>query len=256
MLVDAGVGTATEIEEVARNETSLGLFLRSLVGLDRAAAKRAFAGFIETRHLSASQLDFVNLIVDHLTQCGWMRPEQLYSSPFTDQFVYGPNAVFVEQPTMQALVAALESVRRNAMGAWGSESRRPPHCRPRPGIRGQHRARLQVAQGVTFTKLARMFHRRSDFVVLGVPVRFGGHCGGVRAGSGPGCGDRGGLVASDSPHRTQFGRSSTDLQSAQPGNRLFAAPSFRLSSAAPPRPARTPAARGSRYSSTPPRAAR
>jgi type I restriction enzyme R subunit len=115
MLVDAGVGTATEIEEVARKETSLGLFLRSLVGLDRAAAKRAFSGFIETRHLSASQLDFVNLIVEHLTQCGWMRPEQLYSSPFTDQFVYGPNAVFVEQPTMQALVAALESVRRNAM---------------------------------------------------------------------------------------------------------------------------------------------
>jgi hypothetical protein len=60
--------------------------------------------------------------------------------------------------------------------------------------------------------LARMFHRRSDFVVLGVPVRFGGHCGGVRAGSRPGCGDRGGLVASDSPSenaiRTQFDRSA------------------------------------------------
>jgi hypothetical protein len=60
--------------------------------------------------------------------------------------------------------------------------------------------------------LTRMFHRRSDFVVLGVPVRFGGHCGGVRAGSRPGCGDRGGLVASDSPSenaiRTQFDRSA------------------------------------------------
>jgi hypothetical protein len=39
-------------------------------------------------------------------------------------------------------------------------------------------------------------------------VRFGGRCGGVRAGSGSVCGDRGGLVASESPLknaiRTQF----------------------------------------------------
>ena len=53
ILVDAGVDTPSAIEEVARKETSLGLFLRSLVGLDRAAAKRAFAAFIDGRQLSA-----------------------------------------------------------------------------------------------------------------------------------------------------------------------------------------------------------
>jgi type I restriction enzyme R subunit len=117
MLVDADVGTPSEIEEVARKETSLGLFLRSLVGLDRAAAKRAFAAFIDGRQLSANQLDFVNLIIDHLTQCGWIRPEQLYSSPFTDRFSLGPNAVFKESQALKALVATLEEVRRNAAGA-------------------------------------------------------------------------------------------------------------------------------------------
>ena len=67
MLVQAGVGTAEEIEKVAQQEQGLGLFVRSLVGLDRAAAKRAFSKFLEDRQLNAQQLDFVNLIVDHLT---------------------------------------------------------------------------------------------------------------------------------------------------------------------------------------------
>ena len=117
MLVEAGVGTAEEIGTVAKQEQGLGLFVRSLVGLDRSAAKRAFSRFIEERQLNASQLEFVNLVVDHLTQCGWMRPEQLYSSPFTDEFSAGPNTVFPEQESVQSLVAALVAVRQNAVGA-------------------------------------------------------------------------------------------------------------------------------------------
>jgi type I restriction enzyme R subunit len=116
MLVQAGVGTAEEIEKVAQQEHGLGLFVRSLVGLDRAAAKRAFSKFLEDRQLNAQQLDFVNLIVDHLTQCGWMRPEQLYSSPFTDEFSAGPNTVFTEEAAMQALISTLSAIRLNAAG--------------------------------------------------------------------------------------------------------------------------------------------
>jgi type I restriction enzyme R subunit len=70
MLIQAGIGTANKIEKVARQEQGLGLSVRSLIGLDPAAAKRAFSYFIEQRQLNASQLDFVNLIMDHLTQCG------------------------------------------------------------------------------------------------------------------------------------------------------------------------------------------
>jgi type I restriction enzyme R subunit len=117
MLVQAGVGTADDIEKVAQQEQGLGLFVRTLVGLDRAAAKRAFAQFIDQRQLNASQLDFVNLIINHLTQCGWMRPEQLYSSPFTDEFSAGPNSVFTEQPTVQALISTLAAIRENAAGS-------------------------------------------------------------------------------------------------------------------------------------------
>jgi type I restriction enzyme R subunit len=117
MLIEAGVGTAEQVREVAKEEQGLGLFLRSLVGLDRGAAKRAFSRFVEGRELNGSQLDFVNLLIDHLTQCGWMRPEQLYSSPFTDEFTAGPNAVFLEQEAIQSLVATLTTIRQNAAGA-------------------------------------------------------------------------------------------------------------------------------------------
>jgi type I restriction enzyme R subunit len=72
---------------------------------------------VEGRELNGSQLDFVNLLIDHLTQCGWMRPEQLYSSPFTDEFTAGPNAVFLEQEAIQSLVATLTTIRQNAAGA-------------------------------------------------------------------------------------------------------------------------------------------
>jgi hypothetical protein len=132
------------------------------------------------------------------------------------------------------------------------------HHRSSPSLRylvGSRRAR-QLAASFSRLGLARMFHRRSDFVVAGDSVRFGGRSGCVWAGSGPACGDRGGLVAFDSPHKTQFGRSSTDLKRANSGNRLFAALNSWLSSAAPSRPAQTGPAAGNRCSSTPARAAR
>jgi hypothetical protein len=56
------------------------LFVRSLVGLERRAAKQAFAQFIAGKTLSANQLEFVN----HLTERGPMDPRLLYESPFTD----------------------------------------------------------------------------------------------------------------------------------------------------------------------------
>jgi type I restriction enzyme R subunit len=77
--------------------------------------------FIAERQLNGSQLDFINLVIDHLTQCGWMRPEQLYSSPFTDDFSGGPNSVFAEHQAVQALISTLSAVERNATDTAVSE---------------------------------------------------------------------------------------------------------------------------------------
>ena len=51
------------------------LFVRSMVRLDREAAKRAFDGFLNGRVLTGNQIQFVNLVIDYLTQAGWIREE-------------------------------------------------------------------------------------------------------------------------------------------------------------------------------------
>ena len=91
----------------------LGLFVRSLIGLDREAAKEAMAGFIAGRTLSANQLEFINLVVDHLTAHGAMPAERLYESPFTDLSPQGPEALFSSQD-LDLLILTLASVEDRA----------------------------------------------------------------------------------------------------------------------------------------------
>jgi type I restriction enzyme, R subunit len=70
MLTASGVGGDGDVQKAKEESHGLGLFVRSLVGLDREAAKQAFAGFLAGKTLNANQIEFVNLIVDHLTEHG------------------------------------------------------------------------------------------------------------------------------------------------------------------------------------------
>ena len=94
----------------------LGLFVRSLVGLDREAAKNALGGFLNGRIWTASQIEFVNLIVNHLTEHGVMEAARLYESPFTDLTPRGPDGLF-STAQVDALLAALAAVRATAIAA-------------------------------------------------------------------------------------------------------------------------------------------
>jgi type I restriction enzyme R subunit len=116
MLAESGVGGAQEIARAREEAEGLGLFVRSLVGLDRAAAKEAFAGFLSSKTLSANQIEFVNLIVDHLTEHGVMDAALLYESPFTDLTPHGPDGLFTSTQ-VDELLAVLEQVRAAAIAA-------------------------------------------------------------------------------------------------------------------------------------------
>ena len=97
MLGESGAGGSREdLAKAAAESEGLGVFVRSLVGLDREAAKQALAGFTAGRTLTASQIEFVDLIVNHLTEHGVMSVDRLYGPPFTQVTPRGPEALFNE----------------------------------------------------------------------------------------------------------------------------------------------------------------
>ncbi len=62
MLQAAGIGDPEDLERARLGGGGLGAFIRSLVGLDRAAATAALSGFTGGRTLTAAQHDFVALL--------------------------------------------------------------------------------------------------------------------------------------------------------------------------------------------------
>ena len=113
MLVEAGVGTSADLSRAKQESRGLGLFIRSLVGMDREAAKQAFGQFLSGKVQSANQIEFINLIIDHLTEHGVMDPGLLYESPFTDINPQGPEGLFTSAQ-VDDLVMLLQETRERA----------------------------------------------------------------------------------------------------------------------------------------------
>ena len=93
-LLDQGVGSQAVIDKVKEDEKGLGIFIRHLIGLDRKAAKEVFAEFLTEGTYNSTQIQFVNEIINYLTQHGVMEPGLLYQPPFTDMAPEGPDQIF------------------------------------------------------------------------------------------------------------------------------------------------------------------
>ena len=110
ILVAAGIGNDGTFAEASEFAGSFGLFIRSLVGLDRAAAKAAFAEFLDDKRYSKNQIQFVNLIIDELTDRGVVEASRVYESPYDGLAPEGPEAIFVEAD-LDLLFDRLERIR-------------------------------------------------------------------------------------------------------------------------------------------------
>lgn len=73
---------------------SLAYFVRSMVGMDRAAAQAAFSQYLNDRSLTAAQIRFIEMVIDQLTARGVMEASALYEPPFSNLHAGGPEALF------------------------------------------------------------------------------------------------------------------------------------------------------------------
>lgn len=114
MLAESGAGNEADIARARDEAHGLGLFVRSLVGLDREAATQAFDVFLNDTTFTANQIHFIGLIVEQLTANGIMEVARLYESPFTDHAPYGPDTLFTDAQ-VDGIVSILGEVRDRAL---------------------------------------------------------------------------------------------------------------------------------------------
>jgi type I restriction enzyme R subunit len=116
MVGEAGIGDPELLATAAQQAQGLGLFVRGLVGMDRGAANEAFSDFLAARTLTANQIEFMDLIIEALTEQGVVAVARLYESPFTDVAPRGLEELF-ETDDVVELLRVLDDVRARATAA-------------------------------------------------------------------------------------------------------------------------------------------
>lgn len=109
------VGTKQDYE-AEYGEKPLGEFVREIVGLDMAAAKAAFAEYLDETYLDSRQIYFVNQIVEYIVHNGMMKDfTVLQETPFTDR---GSIAeVFTDLSVWMGIRRVIEQVNANVLAA-------------------------------------------------------------------------------------------------------------------------------------------
>jgi type I restriction enzyme, R subunit len=77
---------------------------------------QAFSELLQGSTATPEQIEFVELIVEELTQNGVVVPERLFESPFTDVNARGPLAVFPPSQVAR-IVDVLKDIRSKAVAA-------------------------------------------------------------------------------------------------------------------------------------------
>ena len=95
-------------------EEPLGVFIRSIIGLEVKAAQDAFAEFLQAGSLRADQMTFIQNIITYLTKNGTIEPSMLFEPPFTDINDQGLMGIF-EDSDAHKVLSIIERINENAM---------------------------------------------------------------------------------------------------------------------------------------------
>ena len=109
------VGTKEDYEREI-GSVPLGEFVRGIVGMDMAAAKAAFAEYLDSTQLDSRQIYFVNQIVEYIVHNGLMKDMSvLQEPPFTDQGSIVD--VFTDLSVWMGIKKVIDRVNANALAA-------------------------------------------------------------------------------------------------------------------------------------------
>jgi type I restriction enzyme, R subunit len=113
LLFSIDIISKEKLDQITRRQP-LAKFVRSILGLDVNAAKEAFSQFLDGQQLNATQLHFINTIIDYLAVNGTIEKRMLFDKPFTDINDQGLAGVF-EIMEAGAIVRIVDSINKNAM---------------------------------------------------------------------------------------------------------------------------------------------
>ncbi len=111
ILLESGLGSREDLDRAATE--GLGLYVRSLVGLDRDAVEEALAEFVAGTTLTAQQLDFLQVLTSHLVENGKVAPAALFDSPYNELAPSGPDILFGDDRVVK-LFGILRSIEDRA----------------------------------------------------------------------------------------------------------------------------------------------
>lgn len=91
-------------------DTSFGILVRRIAGMDHDAAMEAFSGFISQEGLNSQQINFVNKVISYVERNGYIEPMALMSAPFDK-----PSVVrLFDDRKLKSLFQTINDIKENA----------------------------------------------------------------------------------------------------------------------------------------------
>jgi len=114
LFAESGIDTY-EIYQKAIGDQPLGIFIRSIVGLDDKAANKAFEQFLTNGPLSSLQMAFIKDLVSLFTKQGIIDPNLLFEQPFTKYHHGGVSGVFSAKDVADRVIELVKETNQKAL---------------------------------------------------------------------------------------------------------------------------------------------
>ena len=106
----------TEIEKISSlygEKESFGIFIRSLVGLDRTAINKEFSEFLNKEKFNSNQIELINLIIENIVKYGAYSKSEI---PKLSNDILGTSIfnLFTDENDLQKIVNIIDKINSNA----------------------------------------------------------------------------------------------------------------------------------------------